>query len=90
MPLGSVVALKGNVQKLLIVSRAVLVGEDKVFFDYGACYYPEGMMGNSYVYFNKNQIKKVFFRGYSDEEEESMLEAIDEARNKILNTEQNG
>lgn len=47
LPLGSVVILKGNVKKMMIIARLIaLPVKGQVYrFDYGACLYPEGMVG---------------------------------------------
>ncbi|WP_125867518.1 DUF4176 domain-containing protein, partial [Streptococcus oralis] len=45
-------------------------------FDYGACLYPEGMVGDSLIYFNDEDIFKVVQEGYSDEDNDLMLENI--------------
>ena len=54
LPLGSVVILKGNVKKMMIIARLIaLPVKGQVYrFDYGACLYPEGMVGDSLIYFN--------------------------------------
>ncbi|EOB30590.1 hypothetical protein D065_10939, partial [Streptococcus mitis 13/39] len=44
--------------------------------DYGACLYPEGMVGDSLIYFNDEDIFKVVQEGYSDEDNDLMLENI--------------
>ncbi|MGT2965091.1 DUF4176 domain-containing protein [Streptococcus acidominimus] len=76
LPLGSLVILKGNTKKMMIVSRVIAVPvKGEVYrFDYGACLYPEGLMGDSLIYFNQEDILKVVQEGY--------LENIDH----ILNT----
>lgn len=44
LSLGSIVHLKGGMQKILIISRALKVkkGNEEFFFDYGGVPYPEG------------------------------------------------
>ncbi|HEM3610699.1 TPA: DUF4176 domain-containing protein [Streptococcus suis] len=78
LPLGSVVILKGNTKKMMIISRVIAapVKGEVYRFDYGACLYPEGLMGDSLIYFNNEDILKVVQEGYTDDDNEIMLENI--------------
>ena len=78
IPLGSIVLLKEGFQKLLIISRALNVkhGDKTFFFDYGAVPYPEGLVSDKMVYFNRESISRVIFEGYHDAEDENMVESI--------------
>ena len=77
LPLGSVVILKGSVKKLLIVSRGSIV--ESAFFDYGAFLYPEGMIDTNIAYFNHDDVLKVVHEGYSDQDNELVLEILNDA-----------
>ena len=63
---------------MLIIARVIVapVKGDIYRFDYGACLYPEGMVGDSLIYFNDEDIFKVVQEGYSDEDNDLMLENI--------------
>ncbi len=78
LPLGSIVLLKGGMQKVLIISRALKVrnGAKEFFFDYGGVPYPEGLVGDQMAYFNHSGISRVVFTGYSDEDNLNMVENI--------------
>lgn len=78
LPLGSIVLLKGGLQKILIISRALNVknGGKEYFFDYGGVAYPEGLVGDEMAYFNADKINKVIFEGYSDVEDENIIDTI--------------
>lgn len=78
LPLGSVIVLKGSTKKMLIIARVIAapVKGDLYRFDYGACLYPEGMVGDSLIYFNHEDVFKVVQEGYSDDDNELMLEHI--------------
>lgn len=78
LPVGSVVMLKGAIQRIMIISRAVMVpyGGGQKFFDYGACVYPVGIIDDKLIYFNKEDIVKVYFKGYVNEDEELLVENI--------------
>lgn len=78
LPLGSIVHLKGGVQKILITSRALNVKNngDVFFFDYGGVPYPDGLVGDQMAYFNADKISKVVFEGYRDVDDENMVANI--------------
>lgn len=78
IPLGSIVLLKGGLQKLLIIARALNVrkGEKEYFFDYGAVAYPEGLVGDQMAYFNHDQLAKVVFEGLKDEDDAVVVRNI--------------
>ena len=81
LPLGSIVVVNGGVKKYVITARGIQVkvnGENH-FFDYGACLYPEGMMGDQLLYFQHSNISKVVFQGFSDEDNKMMVETIQQA-----------
>lgn len=69
LPIGSVVLLEGGAQPVMIFARAVVVetGETK---DYTAVLYPQGYLGDDYIFsFNHESIEEVLFLGYISEEE---------------------
>ena len=78
LPLGSIVLLKGGVQKMIIISRAINVRNSgkTFFFDYGAVPYPEGLISDKMAYLNHDSISKVVFEGYHDEDDANMIENI--------------
>lgn len=80
LPLGSVVLLKGGMQKILIIARALIVrnGTEEYFFDYGGVTYPEGLVGDQMAYFNTDKINKVVYEGYSDIDNENMVDSINQ------------
>lgn len=78
LPLGSVVILKGSVKKLLIVSRGSIV--EGAFFGYGAFMYPEGMIDTNIAYFNHDDILKVVHEGYTDADNDLVLEILSDAQ----------
>ncbi|HEM4666097.1 DUF4176 domain-containing protein [Streptococcus suis] len=71
LPIGSVVYLQEGSQKLMIISRGVVVedGGKSVLFDYSASLYPLGINPEKTYYFNQENIDKIIFEGYKDEEE---------------------
>lgn len=81
LPLGTVVVLKNGQKKIMIYGRKQISIKTKVEYDYIACLYPEGNINNDYRYlFNNEDIEKVFFRGYSDTEEERFLDLLNKPK----------
>ena len=78
LPLGSVVILKGGIQKILVISRGINVKHDDeiVFFDYGGVLYPDGLTGDQMAYFNHDGIEKVVFKGYDDDDSKTYADNI--------------
>lgn len=78
LPLGSVVVLKGGIQKLLIISRGINVkrNDEVLFFDYGGVLFPEGLTGDQMAYFNHDGIESVIFEGYNDDDSKKLAENI--------------
>jgi len=77
-PLGSIVIIRGGVKKTMIIARGIAadVGGGPKRFDYGGCLYPEGLLGDQILYFNHEDVNKVVFTGFSDEDNELMVENI--------------
>lgn len=80
LPLGSVVVIKGGVRKAVIIARglAAAIGGEMRYFDYGGCLYPEGMIGDSMLYFNHENISKVVYKGYTDDDDRTMVDNVNE------------
>ena len=60
----------GNKKIMIYGRRQIQVTSGKIF-DYVACFYPEGNVNEEYTFlFNHEEVDKVIFKGYSNEEEE--------------------
>ena len=74
LPLGSIVYLQEGTQKLMIVGRGVIFDDEEtgeqMFADYMGVLYPFGLQTESTIFFQHENIDKVVFEGYSDEEED--------------------
>jgi hypothetical protein len=84
LAIGSIVYLKDGSKKLMILNRGSMFevdGEVKIF-DYSACIYPIGLIPNKVFYFNQENIDKIVFEGYSDEEEVRFQELYQEWKNE--------
>lgn len=79
LPIGTVAIMKGGAKrKVMVITRALatkLTGE-LTYFDYGGCFYPEGLMGEQILYFNEEDIEEVVHKGHVDEMEVQQQEAI--------------
>lgn len=80
LPLGSIVILKGGVQKIVINARGLvsMAIEPAGFFDYGGSLYPQGIVGDQILYFNHRDIAKVVFEGFRDDDDKMMIDNINE------------
>ncbi len=68
MPIGSVVTLK-NSSNLLMILGFNYLGNNQVY-DYISCIYPFGFNSHdSTILFNHDQIDKIYYIGYSNEQE---------------------
>lgn len=80
LPIGSVVLIRNGIKKVMITARGIgtsINGEIKMF-DYGGCMYPEGVVDEKLIYFNHEDIEKVYHKGYTDEDDTRIINAINE------------
>lgn len=85
LPVGSVVLLKNSIKRLMIIGLLQAKPEDmKRVYDYCGCVYPEGYMNPNNIYlFDEEQIDKVYYKGYMDEEQEAFELRVREILPKI-------
>ena len=85
LPIGTVVLLKNAEKKVMITGFASMSPETgDTIFDYSGCPYPEGFLNyNEVCVFNHDQIDKVFFKGFIDDEELDFKKVLVEQLNKI-------
>lgn len=77
LPIGSVVLLKNSTKRLMVVA---LCQEDDNgnAWQYAGCPFPEGIKDSkSFYLFNDEQISKVFFAGYCDDDQIYFLNRIE-------------
>ena len=71
-PLGTVVYLKEGTEKLMVIGRGVVYQDQEtnseMFVDYMGCLYPSGINPNNTIFFNQENIDRVVFKGFVDEE----------------------
>jgi len=70
LPIGSVVLLKGGNKRIMICGRIQVKTGANIIYDYSACYFPEGIVSpSSMFFFNRDAIDQVYFVGFQDKEE---------------------
>ncbi|MGU8024563.1 DUF4176 domain-containing protein [Streptococcus suis] len=79
LPLGSVIYLEEATTKLMIVGRGPIFESDgeNVYSDYVGVIYPEGINPEDAIFFNHENIEKVVFEGYKDDEEKRFMEVYE-------------
>ena len=79
LPLGSIIYLDEATTKLMIVGRGPIFESDgdSVYSDYVGVIYPEGINPEDAIFFNHENIEKVVFEGYKDEEENRFMEVYE-------------
>ncbi len=80
LELGSIIYLKDGVEKVMILNRGSIIEEngERLIYDYAGCLYPVGLVVESILHFNEENIDKVVFRGYHDEAEDRFQELYKE------------
>ena len=70
LPIGTILRLKGGSKRVMILGRKQMQDGTLIVWDYIACLYPEENINHDQCFlFNHEQIEKIFFIGYQDEEE---------------------
>lgn len=90
LPIGTVVLLKGAKKRLMITGFCSFdeAKKDKAY-DYTGCLYPEGIISSKQMaLFNHSQIDKIYYLGYSDQEEKAFKKKLVEELNNIIKRQQ--
>lgn len=78
LPIGTVVLLKDATRKVVIIGYAISENGSNEVWDYLGCAYPVGVISSdSNLLFNKEQIGKIVFMGYADEEGEKFSKDLE-------------
>lgn len=96
LPIGTVVLLKGGKREIMITSYCIIpTGEvynkdgkvkdpKKEVFDYGACFYPEGMITSDQIFaFNHDQIEKICHIGYETDKQKELSKIMNDNYEKM-------
>ncbi len=84
LPIGTVVLLKGGSHKVMINGYCAVAEDrkDKVF-DYRGCPYPEGIMEtNGVALFDIDQIDKVCYMGFRNDESLDFIDKLEMVTSK--------
>jgi hypothetical protein len=78
LPIGTVVLLKGGKKRAMITGFCSIANENQEkIYDYSGCVYPEGYLSSNQVcLFDHEQIDKIFFVGFEDEEEKMFKDKL--------------
>lgn len=89
LPIGTIVLLKNGKKRLMIDGFCVQSEETGELYDYSGCFYPEGIISASNTFtFNHDQIERIYFIGYNDEEEQLFKKKLPELLSKSINNSQ--
>ena len=84
LPVGSVVLLKNATRPVAIIGYTVVEEKEDEIWDYLGCVYPFGVMGqDKNLLFQREQIEKIIFKGYSDKEGNNFREKLKESVENI-------
>ena len=87
LPIGTIVLLKGGKKRAMITGFCSVAQENQEkVYDYSGCVYPEGYLSSNQVcLFDHDQIEKIYFVGYKDEEEKQFKEKLNKLINELNN-----
>ena len=78
LPIGTVVTLKEDTKKVMIIGFCT-INDKKEMFYYTGCPYPEGIVApDKIVAFNHNDINQIFQLGIENEETKTFSNALNE------------
>lgn len=78
-PISTVVTLKGGNRPLMIYGRKQLQTSSNMVWDYVACCYPEGSIGEDYnIFFQQEEIGQILYFGYESELDRKMQQILQE------------
>lgn len=87
LPLGTVCLLKDATKRVMIIGFAAKGKETgSKTYDYVGVMYPIGMISSTQnLLFNHDQIDKIYYMGYTDEEDKKFKEKLIEKVNELEN-----
>lgn len=85
LPIGTIVLLRGGQKRIMITGFCCVSNDDQTkTFDYSGCLYPEGFISSDKtLLFDHSQIEKIYYLGYSDEEEKQFKTNLKEMLKNI-------
>ncbi|CAM3825686.1 DUF4176 domain-containing protein [Mesobacillus zeae] len=77
LPIGTVLLVQGIKQPVMVYGRKQLQGDTEKVWDYVACPYPQGHLGeDTNVFFSHSQIQEVVFKGFESEGEKAIRKQL--------------
>ena len=77
LPIGTVVTLVNGTKPIMIYGRKQMQEGNERIWDYVACLYPEGNLGDRYnVFFQHEEIGEVYHYGLRSAEDEKVQEVL--------------
>lgn len=78
-PIGTVVTLKGGNRPIMIYGRKQIQASTNLLWDYVACLYPEGNLGDDYtVFFQHEEVERVNHLGLCCEADARMQKILNQ------------
>ncbi len=92
LPIGSVVGLKNDSRRLMIIGRKLYSENHHVIRDYASIDYPNGFIdaGEKFLLFNNDEIDVVYHYGYVDEMEVQLNRLLKESEAEVLKAGEGG
>ena len=76
-PIGTVVILKGGNRPIMIYGRQQIQASSNLIWDYVACLYPEGNLGDDYnIFFQHEEVERVLYPGFASKFDDKMQEIL--------------
>lgn len=86
LPIGSVVRLNNAKRNVVIIGYTVAIDGDVKVWDYMGCAYPVGVIASdANLLFNRSDIERVIFLGYSDTEDKNFRKQLEENMKRLKN-----
>lgn len=84
LPVGSIIGLKDDSRRLLVIGRQLYSESNNIIRDYAALEYPNGFVDSKekFILFDNKDIMTVYHYGYVDEIEMQLDEKLHEAAYK--------
>ena len=80
LPIGTVVTLVNGIKPIMIYGRKQIQQGNENIWDYVACLYPEGNIGEDYnVFFQHEEIDKIYHYGLKSSDEDKMQQILNRA-----------
>nr|WP_289037211.1 DUF4176 domain-containing protein [uncultured Allobacillus sp.] len=84
LPVGSVIGLKNDSRRLLVIGRQLYSASNHVIRDFAALEYPNGFVSSEekFILFDRKDIEVVYHYGYVDDKEMELDQLLQEAEAK--------